>query len=239
MIRVILATVLGLTLHHGEARAATFLDEIAWHNAVVDLGAALGPGQRPRSAPIVVRVVSYEDGYGTFTDPSELAFAGTSNEDPGSVWSPRGGGIAPSPGSFGGSLGCVSWAYPCLGAWKVTLAFDQPVFGFSGQLDYRVYYNADDPEQVLPFFEGTLGYIGPHYGYNGFFGVLAPMRELSLTFYEGWSLDDGVSLSFSGMMLVAAVSEPGGLPLFAAGLMLLGLTAAVRRPRLNRSAGSR
>ncbi|WP_144185745.1 hypothetical protein [Elioraea rosea] len=225
----LLATAMGPGAH-----GATYLDQAAWHNAVLDLNTSMLPGPGIRYVPIAVHVVSYEDGYGTFTDPYVPIVFWDQGEPRGIAG--RSHSISTYPGGFGGSLGCVSYAYPCLGSWRVTLAFEQPVYGFGGTLSYETWETyADDPARVLPFFDGTLGYIGPHFGYDGFFGILAPMSEFALTFYEGQSIDAGISLQFNGYMLVA-VAEPPVIGLLATGLAAL-LMAGVARSRSSPAPG--
>lgn len=228
-----------------EGRAAAYLDEAAWHNAVLDLNTTLlAEGRTLRYVPIALRFVNAEDGFGTYTDFYERVFYATAYDRPPSEWGPR--FYAPPTstwsGGFFASLGCDSAAYPCLGAWAMTFAFDQPVYGFGGALDYRLgssgMFLPDSGAGIVPFdavnqavWDGRLG--NPEH-YSGFFGLLTPeaMTELRLTFFEGRSVDTTAGVMMEGYMLVAVpVREPPALPLVASALALL-LLAGTARQRL-------
>lgn len=234
------------------ARAATYLDEVAWHNAVVDLDAALRPqGLTLRYVPISARFVSGEDGYGTYTDFGVPVFHATGTNSPiPSVWGTRtySAGAHTWPGGFQTRLGCHSNAYPCLGAWAMTFGFDQPIYGFGGALAYRTgLQNVVEGSGIAPFsavdqaiLDGTLPSREAGSTYDLFFGVLQPMAmtDLRLTFWEGMGTDDTAEARISGLMLVAVpVPEPPPLPLVVAALAALGLAGTWRA--LSPAAGSR
>jgi len=229
-----------------DARAAAFLDEAAWHNAVLDLDAALRPqGRTVRYVPFTVRPIEYEDGYGTFApDSREPVFLTYSWDNPYTgEWGRRGGGsFRMTGGALYGVLGCHSTYYPCFGATRVTLGFDGEVLGFGGSLEWYGVYQ-EDPRSLnlpgyLPFFAATHDSIGPllrpgqgfiGYGYDGFFGTVQPLTEFDLTYQYGMNPDNYVSVTFSGLMLVAVpVREPPSLPLVASALACLLLAGAGR-----------
>lgn len=249
------AAVVGAGVPSG-ARAATFLDAVSWHNAVLDLDAALRPtGRMVRSVPFSVRPVEYEDGYGTFAQNSAgWVFATYSADNPEvGEWVFRAQRrFEMLNGVLYGTLGCNSAYDPCLGATRVTLGFDGDVLGFGGNLlwaDAYQSFGADRSRlmEVLPFFSATYDQIGPilddsgwflGYGYEGFFGTVGPMTEFDLTFWHEGGVDGFATVRFSGLMLVAVpVPEPPPLPVLLAALALLGLAGA--RGALSPPAGSR
>ena len=234
-----------------DARGAAYLDEAAWHNAVLDLNATLLPeGRTLRYVPIELRFVSAEDGYGTFTDFREQAFASTAYDRPPSQWRSRWYASASTwSGGFSAALGCDTEMYPCLGAWAMTFAFDQPVYGFGGALDYRLGYYAYWPDSGIAPFDGVNDAVrdgriyNPEY-FSGFYGLLTPepTSQLRLTFWEGRNIDDTAWMRITGLMLVAVpVREPPALPLVASALACLLLAGAGRAlsPPARRSAGWR
>jgi hypothetical protein len=238
---ILAAAALLAALAATETRASAYLDEAAWHNAVLDLDATLRPqGRTLRYVPIELRFVSAEDGYGTYTDFHEPALYSLGQGMPPSGWGSRsfgaGAGAATWSGGFSAGLGCASFASPCLGAWAMTFAFDEPVYGFGGLLDYRLGWNSTWPGAGIAPFDAVNDAVrdgrlyNPEY-FSGFYGLLDPdpMTELRLTFWEGQNMDDTAGMRISGLMLVAVpVSEPAALPLLAASLALL-LAGAARQ----------
>jgi hypothetical protein len=228
------------------AAGAAFIDQSAWEEAVAAASDALGPDHALMAVPIRLRVVSVMDGGGNVSTTPDALF---SNHTGGIGTLPRwslpgaGTGVSASPGMFEARLGCHSAYWPCLGAWSVTFAFDEPVWGIGGNLDYdfgfvALFYR----EAVIPFFQAAFEAANSGWGgrgaYRGFFGTVGPMTEFTLRFGEGLSIDDIATVSFRGAMLVAIpVGEPASAALVACALALLMLVQAGRA--LSPSAGWR
>jgi hypothetical protein len=226
------------------AAAAAFIDEHAYRAAVG--GLVVGEGRAVAAVPIAVRAVRFEDGSGVFHDPAELGHYALRRGEPPDQWHDRLWlRTETRPGMFSTWLGCASYAWPCLGAWSITFAFDGPVLGFGGALDYFAGYFDGGRREPIPLLEAAFDAISgetfqPRYA--GFFGIVAPMSGFTLTFRVGQNADDEANVAFIGHMLVEVVPEPGTVALFAGALGLLGLAAApaaARRRRLSPSAGSR
>jgi hypothetical protein len=228
------------------AARAAFIDQSAWEQAVTAASDAFGPGHALIPVPIRLRVVSVFDGGGNVATTPDALF---SNQTGGIGTLPRwslpgaGTGASASPGMFEARLGCHSAFWPCLGAWSVTFAFEEPVWGIGGDLDYLFgYYALYHREAAIPFFQAA--FESPNEGwrgrgaYRGFFGTVGPMTEFTLHFWEGLSVDDYATVSFRGsMLIVVPVSEPASAGLVACALALLMLAQASRA--LSPSAGWR
>jgi len=227
------------------AAAAVFLEEHAYRAAVG--GLVVGEGRAVAAVPISVRAVRFEDGSGEFHDPAELGHYALMTGEPPDQWGNRLWlGTETRPGVFSTNLGCASYAWPCLGAWSITFAFDRPVLGFGGALEYFAgYLDMPGGREAVPLLEAAYEAINGETfqpQYSGFFGRIEPMTGFTLDFRRGQNADDWAWVTFTGHMLVEIVPEPGTVALFAGALGLLGLAAApaaARRRPLSPSAGSR
>jgi hypothetical protein len=139
--------------------------------------------------------------------------------------------IRPAPteaGQLAGNFGCVSFAWPCLGAHTVTYTLPFEIIGLSGML------NLSAPNGQLSdigFFEFPRNYVAPDgnpFRYNGFWGdTFAPTNTLTIVWSPGvFNTDNVGSFTLSNAQVVRAtpVSEPASMALFVAGLLgLLGV----------------
>jgi len=229
------------------AQASVFLDEHAYRAAVG--GLVVSEGRAIAAVPINVRAVRFEDGSGVFNHPSDLGHYSLMTGQPPDLWAHREWlGTETRPGMFNTRMGCASYAWPCLGAWSITFAFDRPVLGFGGVLGYFAgYWDMPGGREAIPLFAAAFEAINNENwrpGYFGFFGTIRPMTDFTLTFRVGQNADDEAFVRFTGHMLVEVVPEPRTIALFAGAIGLLGFAAAAprlarRRRLLSPSAGWR
>ncbi len=205
-----------------QARATAYLDEAAWNAAIG--GAA--------TSPFPAHVAVAQDAFATYARgvPQEVTYTTGPFGPPVTrtiTWI-----LDTSAGQWGGSFACNSFAYPCLGAYRITYTLPFDIVGFAGTLVQSL---GTDLWPGLPFFETpepacfAPDATDPYYdctrlplAFRGFYGAtFAPTRSFSILWSAGLiSADDAESFRLFGARVVPA-PEPASLPLLAAALGLL------------------
>jgi hypothetical protein len=232
-----LAAVLSLA---GAATAeAAFLTEGAFRSSLGALNSHLDA--MPAQSIVIA------DAYGTYTPATrfDLVYTGGPLDVgfPYPVFNPneyanRGGGMgfntpaSTEAGQIGGSFGCHSAYYRCLGAHTITYKLPYEIVGISGMLDLNNPWGGQLSD--IGFFEFPLNYVAPDghpYRYRGFWAdTFAPTDTLTIVWSPGVRNADSIAnflLTDAQVVRAVRVPEPGTLALL--GTALLGLLAVRRK----------
>ena len=137
-------------------------------------------------------------------------------------------------GQLGGNFGCVSFAWPCLGAHTITYNLPFEIIGLSGLLNLSVPNGQLSDVRFFEFARNSVAPDGNPFRYNGFWGdIFAPTNTLTILWSPGvFNTDNfgGFTLSSAQVVRATPVSEPASMTLFGAGLLgLLGLLGVRRK----------